>query len=75
MNTDRRKRPSQPRDQTLLPASARLGVTELAYAHGLKYPYLLGHGWEVLDRDGDHVLMRAPADWPSESPTLSRAYA
>lgn len=70
---ERRRFLAEPRAQILAPASALLGTTELAYVHGLKYPLLLAFGFIELDRDGDHVLMKAPAGWESESPTLSGA--
>jgi len=64
---ERRRFATEPRAQTLAPASALLGTTELCYVHGLKYPMLLAFGFIELDRDGDHVLLKAPEGWGSES--------
>jgi len=63
---ERRRFATEPRAQTLAPASALLGTTELAYVHGMKYPLLLAFGFIELDRDGDHVLLKAPPGWNRE---------
>ena len=53
----------EPRAQILAPASALLGTTELVRFGSLAHTYMVHHGWECLDRDGDHALMKAPAGW------------
>lgn len=63
---ERRRFAPEPRAQILAPASALLGTTELCYAHGDKYQQLKAFDWIELDRDGDHVLMKAPHGWNRE---------
>lgn len=60
---ERRRFVTEPRAQILAPASALLGTTQLCYVHGDKYPKLKAFGFIELDRDGDHVLMKAPEGW------------
>jgi hypothetical protein len=63
---ERRRFLAEPRAQILAQASALLGTTELVCYGGKKYDDMIRFGWEMLDRDGLHALMKAPAGWCRE---------